>query len=302
MICGRNTRTNSTWTTSPRRCGRSASYQGHQWTVPSTSNVMLFFYRKDLFDKAGKQPPKTFTEYRDLAKSFNTPLRAGTISCQRPVDAALNESSWYINALGDGWFDDKWQPIFNDPKGVAGDQHAEGDHPLRAAGLHQRRQRRMHDRVAAGYRGDGRAMGDPRAGDGRPQQVPRGRQDGLGGAAAGPCAVRRRRVLHLRVHQAGPRNAVPHPGHGDQQAEPARRRRADGADPDILAGRRGVESKIPLLSGGPCFARGRPNQSEAAGVLLGRRLHHPPHAAGTDWGNGRETGARCRGQPDRERS
>jgi maltose-binding protein MalE len=34
------------------------------------------------------------------------------------VDAALNETSWYINALGDGWFDDKWRPIFNDPKGV----------------------------------------------------------------------------------------------------------------------------------------------------------------------------------------
>jgi ABC-type glycerol-3-phosphate transport system substrate-binding protein len=95
------------------------SWQGHQWSVPSTSNVMLFFYRKDLFDKASKQPPQTFVEYRDLARSFNSPLRAGTISCQRPVDAALNECSWYMGALGDGWFDDRWHPIFNDAKGVA---------------------------------------------------------------------------------------------------------------------------------------------------------------------------------------
>ncbi|MGH7152875.1 MAG: ABC transporter substrate-binding protein, partial [Acetobacteraceae bacterium] len=95
------------------------SYQGHIWGVPATANTLLFFYRKDLFEKAGKQPPKTFVEYRDLAKSFNSPLRAGTISCLRPVDAALNEAAWYINALGDGWFDDKWRPIFNDPKGVA---------------------------------------------------------------------------------------------------------------------------------------------------------------------------------------
>ena len=95
------------------------SYRGHIWSVPSTSNTLLFFYRKDLFDKAGKQPPQTFTAYRDLAKSFNSPLRAGTISCLRPVDAALNESSWYINALGDGWFDDKWHPVFNNAKGVA---------------------------------------------------------------------------------------------------------------------------------------------------------------------------------------
>jgi multiple sugar transport system substrate-binding protein len=95
------------------------SYQGHIWSVPSTSNTLLFFYRKDLFDKAGKQPPQTFVEYRDLAKAFNSPMRAGTISCLRPVDAALNESSWYINALGDGWFDAKFHPVFNDAKGVA---------------------------------------------------------------------------------------------------------------------------------------------------------------------------------------
>lgn len=95
------------------------SFRGQIWSVPSTSNTLLFFYRKDLFDKAGKQPPKTFAEYRDLAKSFNSPMRSGTISCLRPVDAALNESSWYINALGDGWFDDKWHPIFNQAKGVA---------------------------------------------------------------------------------------------------------------------------------------------------------------------------------------
>ncbi len=95
------------------------SFRGQIWSVPSTSNTLLFFYRKDLFDKAGKQPPKTFVEYRDLAKSFNSPMRAGTISCLRPVDAALNESSWYINALGDGWFDARWHPIFNQPKGVA---------------------------------------------------------------------------------------------------------------------------------------------------------------------------------------
>jgi multiple sugar transport system substrate-binding protein len=95
------------------------TYQGHIWGVPATSNTLLFFYRKDLFAQAGKQPPKTIVEYRDLAKSFNSPLRAGTISCLRPVDAGLNETNYYMDALGDGWFDDKWRPIFNNAKGVA---------------------------------------------------------------------------------------------------------------------------------------------------------------------------------------
>ena len=113
---------------------------------------MMFFYRKDLFDQAGKTPPKTIAEYRDLAKSFNSPMRAGSISCLKPVDAAINEAHWYFNALGDGWFDEDWRPIFNDAKGVAGDRDDEGDHAIRPAGLQRGGQRRMHDRLPAGHR------------------------------------------------------------------------------------------------------------------------------------------------------
>jgi len=93
-------------------------YEGKLYVVPHTVNVMLFFYRKDLLEKAGKQPPRTIAEFVELAKSLNSPRRAGTISCLKPVDASLNETSWYINAVGDGWFDKAWRPVFNDEKGV----------------------------------------------------------------------------------------------------------------------------------------------------------------------------------------
>jgi len=92
---------------------------GKLYVMPHTVNTMMFFYRKDLFDKAGRAPPKTIVEYRDLAKSFNSPMRAGTINCLKPVDAATNEAHWYLNALGDGWFDKDWHPIFNTANGVA---------------------------------------------------------------------------------------------------------------------------------------------------------------------------------------
>jgi ABC-type glycerol-3-phosphate transport system substrate-binding protein len=92
---------------------------GQLYVMPHTVNAMMFFYRKDLFDKAGKTPPVTIAGYRDLAKSFNTPMRAGTISCLKPVDAASNEAHWYLNALGDGWFDPAWHPTFNTDKSVA---------------------------------------------------------------------------------------------------------------------------------------------------------------------------------------
>jgi multiple sugar transport system substrate-binding protein len=92
---------------------------GHLYVMPHTVNTMMFFYRKDLFEHSGKSPPKTIAEYRDLAKSFNSPMRAGTINCLKPVDAATNEAHWYLNALGDGWFDKDWHPTFNTPKSVA---------------------------------------------------------------------------------------------------------------------------------------------------------------------------------------
>ena len=91
---------------------------GHLYLVPHSNNLMLFFYRKDLFDQAGKQPPKTIAEYAALAKSFNSPMRAGTINCLKPVDAGLNEAHWYINTIGSGWFDKSWHPTFNDARGV----------------------------------------------------------------------------------------------------------------------------------------------------------------------------------------
>ncbi len=102
----------------PESVLKTYRYNGHLYLMPFTLNAMLFFYRKDLFDKAHQQPPKTMLQYRDLAKSFNSPLRAGTVSCLKPVDAGLNEAHWYLNTIGDGWFDKDWHPIFNDARGV----------------------------------------------------------------------------------------------------------------------------------------------------------------------------------------
>ena len=102
----------------PDAVRKTYTHDGKLYVMPHTVNTMMFFYRKDLFDAAGKQPPKTIADYRDLAKSFNSPMRSGSINCLKPVDAAINEAHWYFNAIGDGWFDDGWHPIFNDAKGV----------------------------------------------------------------------------------------------------------------------------------------------------------------------------------------
>lgn len=97
----------------------AVSYNGHIYAMPILTNTELFYYRKDLFEQAGIAPPKTMDEYLAAAEKLNSGRMAGTIMSLKPVDAALNETHWYLNALGDGWFDKDWHPIFNDEAGVA---------------------------------------------------------------------------------------------------------------------------------------------------------------------------------------
>jgi multiple sugar transport system substrate-binding protein len=71
------------------------THDGHICVIPAGINVMMLFYRRDLFDATSKHAPTTVGEYQALAKSFNTPMRAGTISCLKPVDAGT------VQTLGD---------------------------------------------------------------------------------------------------------------------------------------------------------------------------------------------------------
>lgn len=97
----------------------SFRYEGKLYAVPAQVNGMFFFYRADVFKEKGAEPPKSFDEWLALARDFNSPRRAGTIMSLKRVDAALNETHYYFNAFGDGWFDARWKPVFNSPKGVA---------------------------------------------------------------------------------------------------------------------------------------------------------------------------------------
>jgi multiple sugar transport system substrate-binding protein len=47
----------------------TARYQGRLYAVPDYSNADLLYYRKDILAQAGKQPPKTWAELQQLAKT-----------------------------------------------------------------------------------------------------------------------------------------------------------------------------------------------------------------------------------------
>jgi ABC-type glycerol-3-phosphate transport system substrate-binding protein len=93
-------------------------YDGKLYAMPFSVNVMFFYYRTDLFEEAGIEPPETFEDYLTYAAQLNSPQRSGTILTLKPVDAAMNETHWYLNAIGDGWFDENMKPVFNSPNGI----------------------------------------------------------------------------------------------------------------------------------------------------------------------------------------
>jgi len=47
----------------------TARYQGRLYAVPDYSNADLLYYRRDILAKAGKQPPKTWAQLQQLAKT-----------------------------------------------------------------------------------------------------------------------------------------------------------------------------------------------------------------------------------------
>jgi ABC-type glycerol-3-phosphate transport system substrate-binding protein len=93
-------------------------YDGKLYAMPFSVNVMFFYYRTDLFEEAGIEPPETFEDYLTYAAQLNSPQRSGTILTLKPVDAAMNETHWYLNAIGDGWFDENLKPVFNSENGI----------------------------------------------------------------------------------------------------------------------------------------------------------------------------------------
>ena len=93
-------------------------YDGKLYAMPFAVNVMFFYYRTDLFEEAGIEPPETFEDYLTYAAQLNSPQRSGTILTLKPVDAAMNETHWYLNAIGDGWFDENMKPVFNSANGI----------------------------------------------------------------------------------------------------------------------------------------------------------------------------------------
>ncbi len=71
----------------PESVRKTYTHDGHLYVMPHTLNTMMFFYRKDLFDAAGKSPPKT------IRRNIATWRSRSTARCAPAMSVASSRST-----------------------------------------------------------------------------------------------------------------------------------------------------------------------------------------------------------------
>lgn len=94
---------------------------GSLFGVPFGAETSVLFYRKDIFEKHKLTPPKTYTEFLDLACKIPQiePGMGGVAMRAASGHHAAHAFLLHLAPLGGRIFDDMWNPIVNNDKGVA---------------------------------------------------------------------------------------------------------------------------------------------------------------------------------------
>ncbi|MFM7364489.1 MAG: ABC transporter substrate-binding protein [Cuspidothrix sp.] len=82
------------------RLFKELELEGHQWSIPFYTSNIGIFYRHDLFTKAGiSQPPKTWTEFREVAKKLTIDKNGDKIPEQYGMLLPLGKGEWTVFSL-----------------------------------------------------------------------------------------------------------------------------------------------------------------------------------------------------------
>jgi len=95
-----------------------ATFNGKLYAFPWFNNGPGLFYRKDLLDKAGLQPPKTYDELLAAAQKIQTPQIAGFIQQMPQNEGGIINWMEYLWGYGGDLVDDKLNVTVD--KGTAG--------------------------------------------------------------------------------------------------------------------------------------------------------------------------------------
>jgi multiple sugar transport system substrate-binding protein len=102
----------------------TAKYKDKLYAVPVTSDGGLLYYRKDLLDKAGVQPPKTWTEMQAACDKVKALPEAKSASCYagqfEKYEGLTVNFSEAVNGAGGVVVGDDGKPNVDTPEALAG--------------------------------------------------------------------------------------------------------------------------------------------------------------------------------------
>jgi len=105
---------------------KGGTYDGTTYGIPTRGHPQLLLYRKDLFQKAAVDVPKTWTELIAASKALKDKTgRDGIAMYYGKGSAAQNLFLWYafLKSAGEDIFNDKMMPTFNSPAGIEATQY-----------------------------------------------------------------------------------------------------------------------------------------------------------------------------------
>ena len=86
------------------------------YAIPFAGQTSIFAYRKDIFDKHGLKPPKTYDEMLNIARTIRE-KEPGMYGLTMQAEVGHHVSHSYLNHGGEA-FDDNWEPIFHKERSI----------------------------------------------------------------------------------------------------------------------------------------------------------------------------------------
>lgn len=91
---------------------------GKYYIVPFSAEAMIYFYRKDIYEKEGLQPPKTIDEMYEIAKKLTKDGMYGIAYPGGPEEGSCSFWSYFLWSYGGTYFDKDWKPQINTPEAI----------------------------------------------------------------------------------------------------------------------------------------------------------------------------------------
>jgi len=97
------------------------SYEGNYLAVPIWGSIGGFYYRKDLLDEYGFDPPETYDDVTEIAQTIvaDNPDMVGFVWQGMKDEALVCNFSEFFLGFGGQYFDDDGNCTMNSPEGVA---------------------------------------------------------------------------------------------------------------------------------------------------------------------------------------